>query len=281
MSDDTQHDIIWAVPVSPATFGARLEAFANALPAWRTVQLCQRSGVGGGRFLSKLPQELMDMIFEWLILAHSQDNHGACEDELHCLGRTCDYQTAVDTRSITHPTFRGSNLRWLTCIFNKQHRSQLTSNKLLGLLECESNFLKSPSRMMMRKALAEEFGLNVHATFAGEREPDSEQDWKSHLLRYSSMMHPNERPHVDITFWVSSIKFTNAWRLRDLRHIYSDHGEYFVIDEDQEKVPKSAQRGFRKASRWLGLELSPLDDGESAEKASFVQHGILGRNLWH
>lgn len=120
----------------------------------------------------------------------------------------------------------------------------------------------------MRKALAEEFGLNVHATFAGEREPDSEQDWKSHLLRSSSMMHPNERPHVDITFWVSSIKFTNAWRLRDLRHIYSDHGEYFVIDEDQEKVPKSAQRGFRKASRWLGLELSPLDDGESAEKAS-------------
>lgn len=120
----------------------------------------------------------------------------------------------------------------------------------------------------MRKALAEEFGLNVHATFAGEREPDSEQDWKSHLLRYSSMMHPDERPHVDITFWVSSIKFTNTWKLRDLRHIYSDHGEYFVIDEDQEKVPKSAQRGFRKASKWLDLELSPLEDGESAEKAS-------------
>jgi hypothetical protein len=60
--------LTWAIPVDVVKLGASLQAYHSLKPIISYFRLCNRFGQGPNVFLTRLPQELVDMVLEYIII---------------------------------------------------------------------------------------------------------------------------------------------------------------------------------------------------------------------
>ncbi|KAF2808909.1 uncharacterized protein BDZ99DRAFT_571765 [Mytilinidion resinicola] len=88
-SSRTSTGITWGMPVSIVTLGASLDRFAKLLPQLQTLRLCHRYGKGDDVHLTKLPNELLDMVINELCHVEALTTLPEWERELKCFEGNC------------------------------------------------------------------------------------------------------------------------------------------------------------------------------------------------
>jgi hypothetical protein len=86
----TTSALTWAIPVDVAKLGASLQAYHSLKPIITHFRLCNRFGQGPDVFLTRLPQELVDMVLEFLIIPARQVQEVEWNLVKGCAEHRCD-----------------------------------------------------------------------------------------------------------------------------------------------------------------------------------------------
>lgn len=97
----TRSALTWAIPVNITTLGAHLDAYMSVKPDVHQLRLCHRFGKGPNAHLTKLPQELLDMVAQSLIdLAIRDAPHDKWQEPFSCFENRCYVLDHVDEEEL-------------------------------------------------------------------------------------------------------------------------------------------------------------------------------------